>query len=1274
MVYLPSIPETAAYILKNSTSFGFHQLSEDDFAKRARSAIMTRSGGDGRFLTKPPLDFFTSTGGKNNFTMQPGSESRHPGLPAWGIRKGKVGKSRPVVVLDEDYPGIPIDQVATIFEYQARILHQFEADENRAGPSQSKITEYPTNLVSLINDPTDEMTMARVEKQIEMHKTYRQTVLNWLRRKANKDYSRVGFDINKGRVMGTIKPSNLTGMRPDTESVMLIEIDCEKTITRPEVAVALDLDSDLKALEYTTLLCSANSRRMLLYVALSSPEQYGQLITQIKPLLKNLRGSNSKMSARLVKTRNNKGEKADARRTLLPLSLYILPPPPKTSSSTKGMFSHLVTGMGHAIVPILDDKFTWYYDAHPLVAAYNISKYVSKVSNFMKSARLINLEREAEEEDIRIVIDERLAKKWSNHRSRSLNIVEELPTEEPDIAFVLPYGREVLIHAKSEGSTMAGFSDGSIRSGTIHLKQIDALMNKGEDAILYGRLSALPNLDPDLPKDLLSFKSDDWEDSILHIENAYSGKISHLLDSNIVQVKSAKGTLFDVYEDEITNGDAETLGYVLEGKTYYFVRTYRIAATIIALDTTNKRFNNGELGPVIISVMSEERRKREPGIVEWSGSTKTPVTTVYESVGIASSMKGFTVKDRRVLFEHLVQAGTHMDGDYLFIDPYKADTIIEVEFKKTSLKMGNRYIRQIQMERSEERYNTDAAQEAGEETRQTLDSTSIRDVEAVLPVAQSAVFGSRAKYIASDFARLIQIESAVLPQIENAKIVGIRSVIPELDYKVENEDTLTAKTEYQTNEGIVFTTDISLDQFFKNGPEPRIEGNVPSGVEALLTASLNPPVFDSPEAMDMGIAADSGPTKYHNQYPKGFEEQAETIPAIAKNWKKKSFRVELSLGDFLEKYKDDERTYTVSHKIDGDSSMVMFDGEESIIWNHRGRWRKDFHITDEITASLKKAGVAEAMINGELYAVDSDGLTLPLNEVGSIIVSPKTIERQNQIRFTAFDITSLKAQGSDYTITADTPYQERMLVLTTGASFLEWAKKKDVRPEKTPPLLKGESISVVQSWRGIGTSHEVQEAWNTGMKEPNFEGLVFRFDNEAKSIKIKMKGTADLAVIGFYRGKAGGRDEEIIGGGGLAWMLPNGDFVYSGNAVIGSSMVEKKALLEELTPSAIELGGKARWGNHEVDPTKTHMTTGKGTMTAIKPTMIGEFDYRGLNWSEKPIYRVKGKKLVQVGTMRAPTMFQPSFKRWRTDKSITPHDLRMEQVPVEGTGKWGQIQ
>ena len=44
-----------------------------------------------------------------------------------------------------------------------------------------------------------------------------------------------------------------------------------------------------------------------------------------------------------------------------------------------------------------------------------------------------------------------------------------------------------------------------------------------------------------------------------------------------------------------------------------------------------------------------------------------------------------------------------------------------------------------------------------------------------------------------------------------------------------------------------------------------------------------------------------------------------------------------------------------------------------------------------------------------------------------------------------------------------------------------------------------------------------------------------------------------------------------------------------------------------------------------------------------------------------------------MGTVRAPVLQQLSFKKWREDKSINAQDLRIEQVPLEGTGKWGQI-
>ena len=68
----------------------------------------------------------------------------------------------------------------------------------------------------------------------------------------------------------------------------------------------------------------------------------------------------------------------------------------------------------------------------------------------------------------------------------------------------------------------------------------------------------------------------------------------------------------------------------------------------------------------------------------------------------------------------------------------------------------------------------------------------------------------------------------------------------------------------------------------------------------------------------------------------------------------KSFRVEMPLNSkaeadgtytmgFLEKHEDDDRPYIVSIKYDGDNNILHFDGEETVIFTRRGRWRKDFH-------------------------------------------------------------------------------------------------------------------------------------------------------------------------------------------------------------------------------------------------------------------------------------------------------------------------------------------
>ena len=414
----------------------------------------------------------------------------------------------------------------------------------------------------------------------------------------------------------------------------------------------------------------------------------------------------------------------------------------------------------------------------------------------------------------------------------------------------------------------------------------------------------------------------------------------------------------------------------------------------------------------------------------------------------------------------------------------------------------------------------------------------------------------------------------------------------------------------------------------------------------------NPPVFDGVGAMDMGFQHE-GKTRYHGHpLPGGTE-----IPDISGKWKKKSFPSgsEMPLRSkqeadgtytmgFLERFEDDDRPYIVSNKIDGDSSIAHFNGKETVLWNKRGRWRKDFHLTEQITASLQENGVKSAIILGELYAVDEKGDILPLKEQTRHITAPKDIEAQNRARFAAYDMAQIN--GKDV---QDEPYASRMEILK--------------------PLIRGSAVKVVQSWRSRGGMGDILLAWNEVSKNPHFEGLVVRFDGDKKSFKVKMTGTADLAVIGFYRGKAGGRDENTIGGGTLAWMDEDGNYVVAGNSVIGESIVEKDELLKRLLPTAID-APKVKWGDHMVDRSITHDHRGKSTITAVEPFLIGEFKYRSINYSEKPVYRLEGGRFVQVGTKRAPTLFQASFGRWRPDKELTPHDLRMGQVAAEGQGKW----
>jgi hypothetical protein len=1384
-----AISETAAYILKNSPSFRFRDTDEDTFAKMAKSAILTPRGADGRFLTRSPIDFFLSSGGKGNALMRPGSVIRD-----WGIKKDKFGSGRPVVVIDEDFPGVPIEVVADIFEGHARVMHRLEADDRRIGPGLSRLSQFPATPVSVANEGVDSPeSLESIERMLEMHSTYRYKVLKWLDRQLELTARTLtGFDINKGRVSASVRKSQHTGYL--IEGVSVIEITASRNIRRPEVAIALDFQTSLNEKGFQTLLCSCSLREMLLYVAGDPPNIGNRSIR--------LAGSDSGQPVMAAPPHS--------KNVLSPLSLFIPPPPPKTSSTTRGMFSHDLLGLGYSIAPIHNDEFDPFYDAHPLVVSYNIGKHTKIISSFLRSAGLANRGSIPEEASISEADDPKLLSAYLKHRARTPRLVESLPEDEPDITFTVPYGKEVVVNASRNNSTMAGFTDNSIRQGMPQLRQIEALIQEddGRELMLYGTLSALATADPNLPSKLLSFESDDWDDVVFHIEGIVGDnnprkqleRVSFFLSDNVMPVRYARGSILPIYEGEVINGRAEKLGFIDGDRKSYFIKKHRVRATILAMKASGKRFSNGEVGPVLLGVMSKEKRPETWTDLEGNVVRTTKRwTTIYNSIGVVGTMKGFTVEDRRALYDHIVEHSTHEDNGYLFVDPLKADIILVAEFTESRIIQAPRYAREVQMVKNKERFLTDAQKEVSMTDHSEYTDKESGRPQPVLPVAQGANIAGRSRpdYVMSDYSRLTEIDQRPTPQVSNAKIVGIRSRVKGLAFKVDVKESLTAKTEYETDEGLVFSTNIDLTQFKTNGSEPNLN---PSGdysrhrqieqwrfkreptqlgidsksrlrtynlddpkqkaqaenfigwnkryegyegakaivaplrddvitwavqtilvpkkygvrrtaneirldsleaprwyqkahpdwkkpkVRDILSAAepkhrawaettskpmaiANPPVFDSPEAMDMGIqyGDKTGPnpdgkasnTKWHNQTLDGKPKPSSLsdIPLEALAWKKGGFLSEIGMHSkthedgthtvgFVEKFADDPRPYIVSLKIDGDSSLAHFDGKQTVIWNKRGRWRRDFHITDQITTSLKKKGVKSAKIMGELYAVGDGGETLPLNEISSIIVSPKTIDRQKQIRFAGFDIVEL--DGEDL---SKAPYEDRV--------------------SKVDGLFEGGEIMTVPFFHSKGGMKEVQKAWDKGMKHPNFEGLVLRFEGMAKSHKIKMKGTADLAVIGFYRGKSPGRLENSVGGAMLAWMLPNGDFVYAGKSVIGKSDKEKEKMVSDLLKAKVE-APLFKIGGRTVDSSKTHLN-GKGTFTMVKPWRVSEHDYRSINWGMKPVFRFSKGKVKIVGEMKAPTMFQPSFKRWRDDKSINGHDLRMEQVPVEGTGKWGQI-
>jgi guanylate kinase len=1869
---LPVMPEVASFILKTKILARNPTITIEDFAKSARALIEhKKSGANGKFLTQGAFFFLSRERGgvHGSILLMPGQKF----IGDWrGLDKADA---RPVIVPETDYPGVLRSELPDFFAAQATILYRHEKRRPKLGPDITSLTK-PLQPLTIPNSKElhGEVREAIIEKQATMHKVHRETALRYLKRivgPANRNkVMNIGFNVEQGlkhhsRNKG-VNFHDATGLVLETDLITQLLLDCKPAVSEPNIEIARETEQTMREAGYSTLLCSASSTQLILYLSPGASHNrgkvYSELISIASAIPQGQRGHKGISYRNLTLSGSSKSRGVSVNRhsfepiktipqVILPLSLFILPPEPKTTTTRALEGSHAIreeNASGKAIVPLVNDH-EMDYDSHPSVVAYRFGDIAPKVLQFLQAAGVARRNDDISEVNVPVP-DSDLDTIFREWRKKPTPTTEQFDLDDVEVTYAVPQGRQVLIrvggfrygaeppklvgkYAESfrqggRPAELAGFSDGSVRTGlpqTEDLAFIHRPLPGATEVTYFGTLAANSGIPSDMPKRLMTQDSMDWPSCTLYIEGVLGEKdvaesfrrIAILATPTVKPVRFARKSVLQVHEDEMINGAADRLGIVQRKdgvwSRKHYLRRNRAALLILAMDTAGKRPRNNEVGTLLLGVMSNEKRPVKYHDKEGGVSTKYRWAIVYETVAKVATFEGFSVSDRRALFQHLASKGTHLKDDWLFVEPQEADAVLEVEWRTAQIRSRPRYVLERMYDTLEREAKT-GFDETGVLSPRPFPGEKTTPSD---PSYERMQFGRKPDQQEVGTPQLLQIEDADLPQLTDAKIVGIMSVIPGLGPLAWEHAAagalLSSKAEFTTSEGRTFSTVITLDQFTTNPPNPypnfsahrqelpwkfdqdvfdgttfrtlklddpnsrrktygmlnrntryekyrgvnaivgkiggkwavqtyrvpkkykvrrtvkevwrdkrpppkwykdrhpgskpygtnpqppppppltpppppprrgkrkppkdkprqpwqpktddfpprkkskwspeqrkkfeekrkrrwgtlqsrpipfedakarflgpgtrpwasgmssarlqrianaaneaiavwwlpskmdpglsmesigkvvalgtvhygpldvvegraeawslyragrsgppssadspiplpgeeeyiitivhplppglvpgtgradveleegvsrqgpisserdvtdwqqlleenplvaieetvpqnsiivicgpsgsgksslaravratigksakivpsymtrskrpkEVEGKdgyfitekkflkmianreftAPNGVDlwfrqannklygrryedlskpkiviidalfrgleamregfehvygvfiktqlprhelrriiksrggmtdkevdsrlnvsfgmlhsyrnynfdlviankkgqlkknarfvaarffdqqAMLVPSAHPhapllgraghrtnPPSSPPATMEMGFQH-RGRTKHHNKPYKGKQSD---IPREADKWKSRTFRSEGTYEHWANHLNENETPYVVSLKIDGDSALAHFDGKETVIWNKRGRWRTNFHITDEITKILKKKKVKSVKLMGELYAVGDDGLMLPLSgggsdSVGSIIVAPKTMERQQKIRFAAFDILEMNGKSM-----GEMEYKDRIAV-TAGL------------------VGGGDTVRAVPLKTGKGTT-ALNQMWKEGMLEPEFEGLVLRFDQDTKSYKIKGMGTVDLAIIGFFRGgsaqftdeegvirragHAGGKSN-MIGGVAAAYMDKNGDWVYQGNIGTGWKHAEATALLEELSKHAFPpssypvkpptLSG-VKWGSHIVLPGKTHDHLGKGAMIPVKPTLIGEFQYRSLGWGEKPVYRIKGNKIFQVGTRRAPTAQQGSFKRWRDDKEMTPQDLRLSQVPAEGTGKWGQME
>jgi len=337
--------------------------------------------------------------------------------------------------------------------------------------------------------------------------------------------------------------------------------------------------------------------------------------------------------------------------------------------------------------------------------------------------------------------------------------------------------------------------------------------------------------------------------------------------------------------------------------------------------------------------------------------------------------------------------------------------------------------------------------------------------------------------------------------------------------------------------------------------------------------------------------------------------------------------VALGKDDIRQKLPEGE--YHVSRKIDGEFTILVFDGKDAATVNPGGTVRVGLPFIAEAAALLGKAGVKRALIAGELYVVRPDGKRARVHDVSRVARQPESEADLKSLHFAVFDLLELDG------------------VPVSGKFADTWKRICKI-------FEKGSSVRPVEAFftKRLEDIEAKFEAW---VETDGGEGLVVRSDT-AGAFKIKPRHTIDAAVVGFTEGvddRKGMLHDMLV-----ALMRDDGMFHLFARVGGGFTEDHRRAFLSDLR----DLGAESEYAEINPDHVAYEMVRPEWVVEVScldfisQTTRGGSIDRMVLNWDRKQ------NKYESIRRLPMVSAISPQFIRRREDKLIKPADLRIQQV------------